>query len=50
MRTKSTGPGLVRSRLAELEASEGDHMFGRSDQTNDWSMAVDTWLWWVVMQ
>lgn len=35
-------PGLVRSRLAELEASEGDHMFGRPDQTNDWSMAVDT--------
>lgn len=50
MRTKSTGQALVRSRLAELEAREGDHMFGRPDQTNDWSMAVDRQLWWVVMQ
>lgn len=35
-------PGLVRSRLAELEASEGDHMSGLSVRTDDWSMAVDT--------
>lgn len=43
---------MVGSRLAELGASEGegDHMFGLSDHTDDWFMAVDTWLWWVVMQ
>lgn len=43
-------PGMVGSRLAELEASEGDHMFGLSDHTDGWFMAVDTWSWWVVMQ
>lgn len=45
-------PGMVGSRLAELGASEGegDHMSGLSDHTDDWFMAVDTWLWWVVMQ
>lgn len=43
-------PGMVGSRLAELGASEGDQMFGLSDHTDDWFMAVDTWLWWVVMQ
>lgn len=43
-------PGLVRSRVAELEASKGDHLPGRADQNGDWLMAVDTWSWWVAMQ
>lgn len=43
-------PGPARSRLAELEARDGDHTLGQPDRLVDWSIALDKRLWWVVMQ
>lgn len=32
-------PGPARSRLAELEARDGDHTLGQPDRLVDWSIA-----------
>lgn len=50
MRTKPTGQAWRGADLAELEARDGDHTFGRPERLVDWSIAVDKRLWWVVMQ